>query len=140
MPPSSTRAIEPPPAPIVWMSIIGSAMRHRSTMPSVITSGWPSLTSAASKLVPPMSIVMQSRTPCGASCQRPAVGPEAGPERSESAARSATSAGAATPPFDCMISSTPSKSRSASRAVSASRYRVMIGPTYAFSTVVEVRS
>ena len=109
MPPASTRAIEPPPAPIVWMSIIGSAIRQRSTTPSVITSGSPSVTSAASKLVPPMSIVMQSLTPCGASCQSPAVGPEAGPESSESAARSATSAGVATPPFDCMISSTPAE-------------------------------
>ena len=63
MPPASTRAIEPPPAPIVWMSIIGRAIRQRSTTPSVITSGSPFVTSAASKLVPPMSIVMQSATP-----------------------------------------------------------------------------
>ena len=103
------------------MSIIGSAMRQRSTTPSVMTSGSPFATRAASKLVPPMSIVMQSRTPCGSSCQSAAVGPDAGPESSESAARSETSAGVATPPFDCMIRSTPAKPRSSSRAVSAER-------------------
>jgi hypothetical protein len=103
------------------MSIIGSAIRQRSTIPSVITSGVPSLTSAASKLVPPMSIVMQSARPWGASCHRPAAGPDAGPLSSESAARSDTSAGVATPPFDCMIRSTPPNSSSASRPVSASR-------------------
>ena len=87
-PPSSTRAIEPPPAPIVWMSIVGSASRQRSTTPSVIDrAARPSVTSATSKLVPPMSIVRQSRSPAAASCQSPAVGPEAGPESSESAAR-----------------------------------------------------
>ena len=91
------------------MSIIGSASRQRSTTPSTISSGSPPRTSAASKLVPPMSIVMQSRRPCGASCHSPAVGPAAGPESSDSAARSEISAGVATPPLDCMISSVPAE-------------------------------
>ena len=49
----------PPPAPIVCTSIIGSrsGMRKSSWVVSA-TSGSPSMTTATSKLVPPMSPVM----------------------------------------------------------------------------------
>jgi hypothetical protein len=50
------RAIEPPPAPIVWMSIIGTwiGMAYSSSI-SEETSGTPSRIRATSLLVPPMS-------------------------------------------------------------------------------------
>ena len=67
-----------------------------------------------------MSIVMQSLRPCGASCHSAAVGPEAGPESNDSAARSEISAGVATPPFDCMISSVP-PNPSCSRLLASAR-------------------
>ncbi len=61
-PPSSSQPIEPPPAPMVWMSSIGSAILWRAISPSFFTSGAPTATDA-SKLVPPMSVVMQRSRP-----------------------------------------------------------------------------
>ena len=62
-PPSSSQPIEPPPAPIVCTSIIGSAIAWRLISPSRVTCTSPSLTTEASKLVPPMSTTMQSSEP-----------------------------------------------------------------------------
>ena len=103
------------------MSIIGSASRQRPTLPSTITSGSPPLTSAASKLVPPMSTAMQSRSPYGPRCHNAAVGPAAGPECSDSAARSEISAGVAMPPLHCIISSVPRNASSSRRRVRSLR-------------------
>ncbi len=64
MPPSSSQPIEPPPAPMVWMSSIGRAILWRAIAPSFFTIGVRSATEA-SKLVPPMSVVMQRSCPCG---------------------------------------------------------------------------
>jgi hypothetical protein len=63
-PPLSTQAMEPPPAPIVVISIIGV----RTTMPKSIevcgaSIDWPLAISATSKLVPPMSPVMTFSNP-----------------------------------------------------------------------------
>ena len=62
-PPSSIQAIEPPPAPMVLISIDGSAMAMRLMVAEVVIAGAPPCTSEASKLVPPMSMVMNRSTP-----------------------------------------------------------------------------
>jgi len=63
-PPLSTQAIEPPPAPIVVISIMGD----RTTMPKSIdvccdSIDWPLAIRLTSKEVPPMSPVMISGKP-----------------------------------------------------------------------------
>jgi hypothetical protein len=60
----STQAMEPPPAPIVVISIIGV----RTTMPKSMevcgaSCDWPFAIRATSKLVPPMSPVMTFSNP-----------------------------------------------------------------------------
>ena len=61
--PCSIHAIDPPPAPMVAMSIAGSAIANRLTDPAVVIEGEPSTIMAASKLVPPMSTVMKRSPP-----------------------------------------------------------------------------
>ena len=65
-------AMLPPPAPIVCTSIIGrrSGMR-KSRLVSSATLGSPSMTTATSKLVPPMSAVMTLSKPAAAAMLRP---------------------------------------------------------------------
>ena len=62
-PPSSIQPTEPPPAPMVTTLSMGRARRRRSISPTVVTKGSRSFMRAASKLVPPMSMVMQSLYP-----------------------------------------------------------------------------
>jgi hypothetical protein len=63
MPPSSTRAIDPPPAPSVWMSIDGSASFEPAIIRSPESWGSPPSSSAMSVLVPPMSNVIRLPSP-----------------------------------------------------------------------------
>ncbi len=56
------------------ISIDGSASAKRLTLVDVVIDGAPPTTSAASKLVPPMSTVMKLSSPCGRNAARPAVG------------------------------------------------------------------
>ena len=107
--PSSIQAIEPPPAPMVMISMDGSASANRFTVPVVVIDGRPPTTMAASKLVPPMSTVMKLSSLCACITARPAVGAAAGPDNSVDAASAATASGEVTPPLDCMMRSTPSK-------------------------------
>src|SRR5574337_1242738 len=113
--PSSIHAIEPPPAPIVAMSIDGSASAWRLTVPAVVIALAPSTTSAASKLVPPMSTLMKLVWRCGRNAASAAVGAAAGPDSSVDAASAATASGEVTPPLGCMMRSTPAKPLSSSR-------------------------
>ena len=69
-----------------------------------------------------------------------AMTPAAGPDSMTYAGRSAAALLAMTPPLDCMISSGASKCSPSSLDRSASRYEATIGRTYAFRTVVLVRS
>ena len=57
-PKRSTLAMVPPPALTVLMSIIGTARSRPSILPRLATEGSPSLISATSQEVPPMSKVM----------------------------------------------------------------------------------
>jgi hypothetical protein len=49
---------------MVWMSSIGRAILWRAISPSFLIIGLPTATEA-SKLVPPMSVVMHLSWPCG---------------------------------------------------------------------------
>src|SRR5215475_9556215 len=96
--------MEPPPAPKVWMSMAGRATLLGPTALSPVSCGSPSWRSAMSVDVPPMSKVM--RSPWfrrRAACRLPAM-PPAGPESTAPAARRTESATPATPPCDCMMS------------------------------------
>ena len=60
----STQAIEPPPAPMVWISIIGvRTTRPKSMLAWAVSTLSPPAISATSKLVPPMSPVITSAKP-----------------------------------------------------------------------------
>ena len=89
--------------------------------PSDVTAGAPSLTRHTSNDVPPMSTVRKSRAPCGARYASAAVGAAAGPDSSVVAAAVRATAGAATPPLDCMTSSTPRKPAAPRRVMRRSR-------------------
>ena len=104
MPPASTRAMEPPPAPSVWMSSVGSATWRCPTSSRRSSFGSPSCSSAMSVLVPPMSNVIRSGARAGAHVTAAAT-PPAGPESTAPAASRADSPIGATPPCDCMIRS-----------------------------------
>ena len=56
--------MEPPPAPMVWMSSMGRAILWRAISPSFLIIG-ASTATEASKLVPPMSVVMHLFWPWG---------------------------------------------------------------------------
>jgi hypothetical protein len=107
MPPASTEAIEPPPAPRVWMSSAGSATRAMPTVFSPVSVGSPPWSSAMSVLVPPMSNVTRSPRPVSRATWRPAAMPPAGPDSTAPAASRAASRMGATPPCDCMIRTSP---------------------------------
>ena len=81
MPPLSIQAIEPPPAPMVRMSIIGIWIgRPHSISKSVVKHTWPSITVEQSVEVPPMSSVTSCSMPVStAKCRAPMTPPD-GPE------------------------------------------------------------
>ena len=103
-PPSSNQAIEPPPAPIVWMSAIGNRIGTPPTTDSAVTCALPPRTAATSVLVPPMSNVSTSRARARPATNAEPATPAAGPERTHAAGRSAAVAASTTPPDDCITS------------------------------------
>ena len=116
----STQAMEPPPAPMVVISIIGV----RTTMPkSMEVSGasidCPPAISETSKEVPPMSPVITSGKPASVAMWPAAMTPAAGPERAVRMGSSQAVSIPMTPPFDCTIMNSdpnpPSRSAVSSR-------------------------
>ena len=117
--PASTYAIEPPPAPIVWMSIIGTITdsprsRSRGRAPRRAPIGddpdvgaRPSNVERRQVTWPPFSLMLQS----------PPITPPTGPERSSVTGRAIAWSAVAVPPFDCMRCRPPPTSASPSRAV-----------------------
>ena len=93
----------PPPALTVLMSIIGTAMSRPSILPRLEKIGWPSLISATSQDVPPMSKVMMLAMPVMAQAATPAVTPPAGPDSTVVTAVRAAAGNVDMPPFDCMM-------------------------------------
>ena len=102
-PKRSTWASVPPPALTVLMSIMGRATSRPSTLPRLEMEGSPSLMSATSQEVPPMSKVMRFCTPVVRQAWTLAVMPPAGPESTVATAFFAVASKVAMPPLDCMM-------------------------------------
>src|ERR1700730_13066005 len=93
----------PPPALTVLMSIIGTAMSRPSILPRLEKIGRPSLITATSQDVPPMSKVMMLGKPGMAQAAPHAVTPPAGPDSTVVTAVRAAAGNVDMPPFDCMM-------------------------------------
>ena len=121
-PERSTQAMEPPPAPMVEISIIGV----RITMPKsivvcAVTTGRPPLTTATSKLVPPTSPVSTSSRPTPPAIAAAAPTPAAGPDSAVRTGKRRAASTLITPPLDATIRSSPTNPASASADSSAPR-------------------
>ncbi len=90
-PPASRQTIEPPPAPTVWMSTIGSLIGNPPTDRSSVRSARPPEIRHTSVEVPPMSNEIAFSTPASSATRAAPTTPPAGPETSTSAACSAAS-------------------------------------------------
>ena len=97
----------PPPAPIVARSITGMSSGTLSSCETDCNVGSWSMISAASKLVPPISVARRLPSPS----QRPSAAapmiPLAGPEMRVRTLRCGTSAALMTPPSQRVISTPP---------------------------------
>jgi len=128
MPPLSIQAIEPPPAPIVRMSIIGiwTGTPH-SISNAVVKLSLPPITVETSVDVPPMSIVTRWSTPRSSATQRLAITPPVGPESTMLTGAAAAAARVISPPFDLMITAGAVTPASSSRARIAISWRPTTG-------------
>ena len=102
-PPGSRHAIDPPPAPTVWMSTIASASGRPPTSRPAVSRTAPCSTTQTSHDVPPMSKQTRSVRPLRRATSAAAAAPPAGPESTVNDACRAASSAAARPPLDCMI-------------------------------------
>ena len=131
----------PPPAPIELMSIIGKPTTVPNSMSnSLRISGVPSRTTETSVLVPPISIPIKLAMPPIREMAISAITPAAGPDMRVLTGFSMALWAVPNPPFDCMTSKSnryPSRRRKPSIL---RRYSVSVGPTYAPTTAVDVRS
>ena len=119
-PASLTNAMEPPPAPMVWTSTIGTWMGIAySTSRSELTAGTPPRMSPTSQLVPPMSQVITFSKPAPAAVYAAAITPEAGPDMTVFTAASAATRAETVPPLPRMTRT----SRRYARAASSSTRR-----------------
>jgi hypothetical protein len=110
MPLASTDAMEPPPAPMVSIWIIG----ERITMPNSMavcaaSAASPFATSDTSNDVPPMSPVIAFGKPAARAMAAQAITPAAGPESAVRTGRSLAVWRDITPPLLCTTSSSPAK-------------------------------
>ena len=99
--------IDPPPAPKVTISRLGSAICTPATDLSPDSIGCPSRTTAMSVEVPPMSKLMISAASPSRASATAAATPPAGPDSAVPAARRVASATEATPPCDRITSNSP---------------------------------
>ena len=108
----STRAIEPPPAPISIISITGTRIGSpepflkrsaRATSNSRPTSGAPSSITHALAVVPPMSNESSFGSPRSRAAWAAARAPAAGPDSTSRTGRRRARGGNAIPPDDCMM-------------------------------------
>src|SRR2546430_1191330 len=93
-PPSSRRAMLPPPALTVSIRIEGSASGTPATAPVPLCTAVPPVTRLASALVPPISSVSSSDSPTAAPTSCAPTTPPAGPDNASAAARPAAARGA----------------------------------------------
>jgi hypothetical protein len=100
----SRQTIEPPPAPTVWMSIIGTCMGSPATSRPPVRTAAPPATRHTSVDVPPMSNAITFSSPLTAAIRSVATTPPAGPETRITAGCAAASESEATPPEDRITS------------------------------------
>ena len=100
MPSGDTRAIEPPPAPTVTTSIIGIFDGYAPTLPSVVSIGWPLMTTDTSVDVPPPSQVSTRSKPAVWAIRAAPSEPAAGPDSTVVIGWCTTSSADSTPPLD----------------------------------------
>ena len=105
MAPASSQAMEPPPAPMTWMSTIDICTGSPSSLASLEPDGSPSMMRLASKEVPPMSMQMRLGRPVAAESALPPMAPPTGPERSVCSGDSLADCAVMTPPLDCITCS-----------------------------------
>ena len=96
--------MEPPPAPTVWTSTIGSWMTRPEISRESVRLTRPPSTTQTSHEVPPMSMPTASPPPDSSAISAAPTAPPAGPDRTLQAPARAASAVGATPPEDFMIS------------------------------------
>ena len=141
VPSGDTQAIDPPPAPTVTMSIIGTLAGNRPTVASVVSDGAPERMTATSVEVPPPSRVTTSSKPAAWVTAAAPSAPAAGPDSTVVMGLRATWSADVTPPLDFMTKKgTPSPARSASCAARRSTYLATDGFTNASTRVVTERS
>ena len=102
MAPASSHAMEPPPAPMTWMSTTDICTGSPSSLAWLEPDGSPSMMRLASNEVPPMSMQMRLGRPVAADSALPPMAPPTGPERSVCSGVSLAVSAVITPPFDCM--------------------------------------
>ena len=115
MPPASTYAIEPPPAPIVSSSTIGIIAWY---WPTRVSSRWRMRTSPPgatpmSADVPPTSRLITPGAPAARPAQMPPISPAIGPEKSVETGLSVALCSVSTPPDELIRCSSASKPRPA---------------------------
>ena len=137
-PPLSTHAIDPPPAPMVVISIIGD----RTTIPKSIevccdSMDWPLAIKLTSNDVPPISPVMTSGKPAAWAIYPAAMTPAAGPDSAVRTGNRAAVSASITPPLDWTIMNSPSNPPSCRADSNRARYPETSGCRYALSAVVE---
>ena len=120
-PPSSIQTNEPPPAPIVWMYSNGMASGRPSNMASCRRTDSPSTMSEASRLVPPMSMVMRLPSPVVRANDVAPITPPAGPERMRFTGASRALSTVIAPPPERIMKKWPPKPFSASAFLSRPR-------------------
>ena len=130
----------PPPAPIVWMSIVGIDTGSVSNCCSVSIFAWPPAMSDASRLVPPMSIVIRFSCPRISPSAAAPMTPPAGPDSTRCTGCSFADATVIAPPPERVSRKCPPNLPCSRLPSSVSRYVVVIGLTYASITAVLVRS
>src|SRR3990167_1641330 len=81
-PPRSNQAMDPPPAPTLWMSSMGTATGTPPTLPSFVVASSPLSSRATSVEVPPISKLMTRWRPASRARARAPTIPPAGPESS----------------------------------------------------------
>ena len=115
MPPLSIQAIEPPPAPMVRMSIIGIWIgTPHSISNAVVNASLPPMMVATSVEVPPMSSVTRWSRPVRPAVWRLAMTPPVGPETSIWIGALAAASRVISPPLERMTTAcaaTPPASR-----------------------------
>ena len=129
LPPESSQAIEPPPAPIVCTSTLGRRSGIESISVKFVSSGTPSRMSAMSVLVPPMSKLTTFFRPSERAQLAAPTTPPARPDRTVFALWVLAIFGLSRPPLDCMTHRRDGILRSSMPASSFSMYVDTFGRT-----------